>query len=207
MESTGKRSTQKNALLNLAGRILVGYLIFKAFNANKVADSASVGESNDNCSSDKLRDSINKAIASYGSSTENGESSVNKVAVDLFKKCNAEFVNKNPISKEVKQTVDAWLDMELDKSEVKSLYVAYQQALINERPEKISAEFKNQCKAMKAAYESFRDNTIELAKHIDVSSGALLTDDGQVSDDELYLFNFAQYSQFCNLLVDPYAFD
>lgn len=196
MESPARRSSAKDILMSVAGRMLVGYLIFKAFGASTLADSASV---NDGCSAEALRNSMKESIATYGSS-EDGQ--VSQAAIGLFKKCNAEFVAKNRVSEDVKKTVDDWLGMELDQADPKSLFMAYQQALMNEKPEETSEAFKDDCKNMGWAYELFRDNTVELAKYIDVSSGALLMEDGQVSADERALFNFVQYSQFCSLLTD-----
>lgn len=201
MESPARRPSARNMLMSVTGRMLVGYLIFKAFGASRLAESASVS---DGCSAEALKNSIKESIATYGSADND---QVSKAAIGLFKECNAEFVAKNRISQDVKQTVDDWLDMELDQADPKSLFVAYQQALINEKPKELSDAFKDDCKNMGWAYELFRNNTIELAEYIDVSSGALLTEDGKVSADERALFNFVQYSQFCSLLSSPNSFD
>lgn len=200
MNSITRSTHARSVLFSIASRLLVGYLIFKTFGATRVAESASVIDASNSCSASKLQDSINEAIAKYGA-IGTGKSSVSKVAVELFKKCNVEFLEKNSISEDVRQTVNTWLDMDLGKSEADNLMVAYQQALINPKP-KITEKFASDCKGMKESYESFRDNTIELGKYVDVASGALLTEDGQVSENERALFNYVIYSQMCSLLFE-----
>lgn len=198
----------KSRLFNHASRILVGFLIFKAFNYFQSAESASLDQQQQQNSSAIC--SLENVQQFASNQSKLGANSDTKQAWDWYNKCNYEFVSNNSLSPKVKASVDEWLGLDLTKASANQLFWAYQLALAQPKPQIQDPEMSRDCEKMTQSYDSYRDITMHLAPYIqidpnnwmdgdedDESSGKTKT----IGDTERQLLNFVEYSRFCNFMT------
>jgi len=174
-----------------AGRILLTLLIFKT--VAQVIDAAPTSASP--CSKERIQLTLDQNVA------QNNSSDLKQTASDLYLQCGAEFLTNNPISPKVKETVDTWIGLDLGKANPTQLFLIYQIGLNKPKAENEDAEFVRDCEQMLGEYNSFRKNTEPLSKLIDIDMNSLLAGEGDFSSNELKVLMFAEYAQFCDILI------
>lgn len=181
-------------LFSIGSRLLISYLVFNYFVTAKAAELGDNSPSS--CSQEKI-DSI---------LTQSSEEDINRIADELFQKCRQNFLQSNQIEPVVKEAVDKWLNLDLSKASPSERWTAYQMALMNEsisggRAKNKDEKFVQGCKRMIENYETFRDNTSQLADYIDIES-AWWSASGGAGSPSNDLNNYAQYSLFCHSLIE-----
>lgn len=197
--------TARNRILHCASRLLVGFLLFKAFSYAKSTEAATTLTRGTTCSLASVQ------VWAQNKLQENAEKSdsSNQEARDWLKRCNQEFLASNSISPTVKSAVDEWLGLDLAKASANQLFWAYQVAIASPKPEKVDEEFKRECDQMSASYDAYRDITANLAPFIQVDPSTIWMEADEsneankeptVSEDERKLVNFVEYSRHCNFM-------
>lgn len=191
---TGTRSM----MISLTSRLLVAYLIYRLSAGQQVVESApadTIGASGklDHCTAGNVQ----QAVQQFKGDKE----SVGQAAKQLYEQCSSEFLEHNPISADVKQTVDSWLGSDLSEAPASELFMLYQQALLNSKPTETSAKFTEDCKKMIQSYIRFGRITSPLTERIDINMNLLLAGGGEISSEDRKLLNYAQYTMFCDALA------
>lgn len=172
---------------SIAGRMLIGYFVFKVLVSMRTEASPVDSSDDDQCSTAGLK----QFLGSTGN--------LSKEDVELmYEHCRGQFLDANKLSASVKQTVDDWIGTDLSKAETNQIFLIYELALTTPKPEKVSKQFERDCDKMVEQFQNYRDSIEPLTNHMDINLDSLLTDGSEeIDDQERELFNFVQYSQFC----------
>lgn len=188
----------RSALTSAAGRLIVGYLLFRLLTIWRT-EAAPIGANwkqtaSSICTATGLQDYLQKLDHQL---TENDIQLV-------YEHCRAEFMETNKISESVKQTVDDWVGTDLGRAETNQIFLAYELALMGPRPQKLSENFKSDCREMVNQFQNFRDSLEPLTSRIEIGLDTLLASGSEeIDEEERDLLNFVQYSQFCKSLLTP----
>jgi hypothetical protein len=178
----------------VAGRVLVGYLLFKIFTSMR-ADAAPTTSNNTDASDLCTAEGLQEFLEQTGSLTGDD--------IELaYQHCRGRFLDESTISPEVKQTIDDWVGTDLGKAETNQIFLAYELALVGQRPERLSENFVADCHRMVGQFQAFRDSLEPLMSRVEIDLDSLLAGGSEeIEDDERQLLNFVQYSQFCQTLL------
>lgn len=125
------------------------------------------------------------------------------VASELFLQCQAEFLALNKPSEVVTGYVDQELGFNLSSASSIERFQAYRVILTKQKPESFPENFSSDCSRMYQLYIDFRENTEPLVRYIPIElSESSSEDEEKISNDDLELLNYAQYSQLCSILLD-----
>lgn len=178
---------------SLAGKLLIAFLLQRVSSTLTVY-GAPAGQSSDVCSPESVESLFNDA--------ELHDQDENELAEKLYEQCNNEFLEKNLISSEVKDTIDSWIGKDLSKEDSTQLLLTYEMnAMLSPKPENTSDKFKEECKHMIGQYESYRDTSAIIAEHIQTDSDLMTSEMTEINPTQRELLNFAIYSQLCNLVL------
>lgn len=190
-------------LPSIFGRLIIGYLIFQATAFQwKLAQGAVTQELVTSCSYDRIHQKLQQIQ----------EEDLDRVAGEMFSNCKRDFNIKNKISPKIKEAVDKWLEVDLENANGEQRWQAYQKALMSslDLEKNTDREFEEQCLEMETKYESFREETLELADYVGKQDDWFMADklgdeDASVNSindsDTRNLINYAQYTLFCSAMV------
>lgn len=188
-------------LLTLAGRLVLGYLMFRYFSPSARVEAAPSSQL-----VQELADQSDSRIDQTAVCTPLGMQDFLNQTKDLseddteliYETCRDQFLQGNQISDEVKKIVDEWVGTDLSKAELNQVFLIYQLALLGPKPEKTSEKFESDCAHMVNQFETYRQTIEPLTSYIDVDLDAMLNDsDDEIDDQERDLLNYVQYAQFC----------
>lgn len=172
---------------------MLGYLLFRAFGASHNVEAAPVEENSIDtsaaftCSAEQIHHILND--------DDNGQGDTSDLANLLMDHCSLEFIDANPLSKNVKSAVDDWLDTDVSNATPKQLTQLNLLAMMMPKPAKMDEQVESECKEMNQKYEKFREDTAELSDKLKVEMKEELT------EDEREFLDYSLYSMFCKIMT------
>ena len=179
-------------LSSAAGRVLIGYFLFKILFILSAQASPIEQQADEICSPAGMQALLG---SSDSISTEEAEL--------LYIECRDQFLDNNKVSPSVKATVDDWIGTDLSKAEANEIFLALELALTSPKPERVSEQFQLDCRSMSDRFLTYYDTIEPLTSHMDLDLDSLLGGgNNEIDDQERELFIYVQYSQFCLALLN-----
>ena len=184
---------------SVAGRVLVGYVLFRMFALWRVEAAELSGYNTVGAEDTNFPACDYKSIEQFVAKT-----SLDKKQIQAaYENCRDEFVASNQISPIVKQTVDSWIGTDLSRAEDNQMFLIYQLVLNSRVPKIEDANFATDCNKMFDQFENFRDYTDPLAEQIDIDLNTLLMGGNeQIDEQDRQLLTFIQYTRFCKYIIE-----
>lgn len=192
-------------LLSLAGRVLMGYLIYRFFWSPSHIEAAPANDSQPSQQDVQTNALDVKCTAHWIEQFLNTKQhhNSNEEADSIYAHCRDQFLLDNQISADVKRVVDNWLGMDMSTAEdANQIFLAYQLALISPKPsDQIDEQFLGNCQLMGQSYKSYREAVAPLTDYIDINLDSKLNGEGIINEQERQLLNFAEYAQLCKSIM------